>query len=125
MTLDHDGGASCTLREWSGPGFLAEEGLRPVQPQQGKVLFSMLEETAVEVGDAVTQEVLREELAACDPPGRCCPECGHAGLHKTERPRVIQTRRGPVEVREEERFCPACRRAFFPLIQSVGAGRGL
>ena len=102
--------------------FLAEEGLAPGQPQQGKTLFSVLEESAVEVGDAVTQEVLREELAVCEPPDRCCPQCGHAGLHKGERQRPIQTRRGPVEVTEEERYCPACRRAFFPSEQGAGAG---
>jgi hypothetical protein len=105
--------------------FLAEEGLSPGQPRQGKALFSMLEETAVEVGDAVTQEVLRGELAACDSPDRCCGECGHAGLHKGERQRTIQTRRGLVEVTEEERYCPACRRAFFPSVQGAGTGRGL
>lgn len=105
--------------------FLAEEGLAPGHSQQGKTLFSTLEETAVEVGDAVTREVLREELAACDPPDRCCPECGHAGLHKRERKRTIETRRGPVEVIEEERYCPACRRAFFPSEQGAGAGRRL
>lgn len=105
--------------------FLAEEGLAPGQPQQGKTLFSVLEETAVKVGDVVTQEVLRQELAASDPPDHGCPECGHAGLHKGERQRTIQTRRGPVEVTEEERYCPACRRAFFPSVQGAGAGRRL
>ncbi len=105
--------------------FLAEEGLVSGQPPQDQALISVMEEAAVEVGDAVTQEVLRQELAACDPPERCCPECGKAGLHKGERQRSIQTRRGLVEVTEEECYCPACRRAFFPSVQSVGAGCGL
>ena len=38
----------------------------------------------------------------------------------------LQSRRGlDVPLSEQECYCPGCRRAFFPSVQSSGAGRGL
>lgn len=105
--------------------FLAEEGLRPRPADQGQSLFSALEGAAVEVGDAVTREVLEQELAACEEPDTHCPSCGTAGLRKGERRRSIQTRRGRVEVAEVECYCRRCRRSFFPSVQGAGTGSGL
>jgi hypothetical protein len=105
--------------------FLAEEGLSATPGQGQESLFAALEETAVEIGDAVGREVLREQLAA-QPEAACrCPTCGDEGQRKRERQRLIETRRGRVDVTEIEGYCRRCRRSFFPSVQGVGPGTGL
>lgn len=106
--------------------FLAEEGLLGGgAPAGSQSLFAALEDAAVEVGDAVTREVLQQELAA-QPEADChCPTCGAAGLRKKERRRSIATRRGLVDVAEIECYCRRCRRSFFPSVQGAGTGPGL
>jgi penicillin-binding protein 1A len=42
------------------------------------------------------------------------------------RERTVQTRRGlDVPLSEAECYCPGCRRAFFPSVETAGSGRGL
>lgn len=102
--------------------YLAEEGLLQGPVQGEESLFARLEDAAVEVGDAVTREVLQQELAA-QPEANChCPTCGAAGLRKKERQRSIATRRGLLEVAEVECYCRRCRRSFFPSVQGVRPG---
>jgi hypothetical protein len=105
--------------------FLAEEGLLRSPAEPGECLFSALEGAAALVGDAVTREVLEQELAAGGEPDCHCPTCGTIGLRKGERRRSIQTRRGPVPVTEIECYCRPCRRSFFPSVPSAGTGAGL
>ena len=93
--------------------------------QAGVPLFTVLEDAAIAIGDAVTQELIEQELArhtehTCD-----CPECGKPGLRKGKRERDVQTRRGKVKFTEPEFYCPHCRRAFFPSLGSDGSGRRL
>ena len=92
--------------------FLVEEGLLREPGQAEQSLFATLEDAAMEVGDAVTREVLQQQLAAQPEAGCHCPTCGEAGLRKKERQRSIATRRGPVEVAEVECYCRRCRRSF-------------
>jgi hypothetical protein len=55
-----------------------------------------------------------------------CPHCGFAGQRIKQRDRTVQTRHGlEVPLSEQECYCPGCRRAFFPSVQSFGSGRGL
>ena len=103
--------------------YLAEEGL--ASPREGVAVFTVLEDAAVEVGDAVTREVLEEELSHCSESDCHCPECGTLGLRKGERRRSIETRRGPVDVTEIECYCRRCRRSFFPSVPRLGSGAGL
>jgi hypothetical protein len=105
--------------------FLAEEGLLAAPGQGAPSLFETLEDTAVEVGDAFTREVLQQQLAAQLEVDCHCPTCGGAGLRKRERQRSIQTRRGPVDVAEVECYCRRCRRSFFPSVPGAGTGAGL
>jgi len=105
--------------------FLAEEGLLRSQVGPEQCLFGALEEMAVEVGDALTREVLEQELATPVSTDCHCPQCGQEGLRKGERQRSIQTRRGPVDVTEVECYCRPCRRSFFPSVPSPGAGCGV
>jgi hypothetical protein len=105
--------------------FLAEEGLLAAAGPGTQSLFAELEDAAVEVGDALTREVLQQELAARGEVACQCPTCGAAGLRKKERQRSIQTRRGAVPVTEVECYCRRCRRSFFPSVPGVGTGAGL
>lgn len=105
--------------------FLVEEGLLREPGQAEQSLFATLEDAAMEVGDAVTREVLQQQLAAQPEAGCHCPTCGEAGLRKKERQRSIATRRGPVEVAEVECYCRRCRRSFFPSVPGAGPGPGL
>jgi hypothetical protein len=101
---------------------LAEQGL-PAK-QSGEPLFTTLEDAAMAIGDAVTQEILAAELTACGEGRHDCPRCRAPGLRKKERRRTIQSRRGDVELVEPEYYCKRCRRSFFPSLGGVGFGAG-
>ncbi len=76
-----------------------------------------IETRAVEIGDAVHAELVKQKAAACrtGEDESTCPQCGQLGRYEGERPRELIGRRGPVAIAEPEYFCPACRRAFFPV----------
>jgi hypothetical protein len=84
--------------------------------------FTVLEDAAVAVGDAITAEIMERELSLEAECRGDCPGCGQRGLKKGERQRVLQTRRGEVKFAEPEFYCPRCRRAFFPSFVSDGFG---
>lgn len=75
-----------------------------------------IERQAVEIGDAVSTELL--ERRGAQPPTSAeeatCPKCGRLGRYVDQRERELIGRRGSVTIGEPEYFCPACRRAFFP-----------
>ena len=99
---------------------VAEQSPREGQP--GIPLFTVLEDAAIAIGDAVTEELIEQELARHAEHGCDCPQCGQRGLRKGERERLVQTRRGKVKFTEPEFYCPRCRRAFFPSFGSDGPG---
>ena len=108
--------------------FLAEEELP--EPVAGEAKFTTIETLALAAGDAVSLEVFEQqfeqqrEQSDGEPPR--CPHCQAAGQRVGERDRTLTTRRGlDVPLAEQECYCPGCRRAFFPSVQGVGAGRGL
>lgn len=75
-----------------------------------------IETRAVEIGDAVSVELLRQRSA--DRPTTqeesTCPRCGKLGRYRGQRERELASRRGPVTIGEPEYYCPCCRKAFFP-----------
>jgi len=74
-----------------------------------------IETRAVEIGDAVTAELLKQKSA--DEPTEdesTCPKCGRLGQYRGRRSRELIGRRGPLVIAEPEYFCPCCRKAFFP-----------
>jgi len=93
---------------------------------EGEAGFTTIETLALAAGDAVSLEVFEQQLAegGMGPPH--CPRCGFEGKHIRQRDRTLQTRRGlDVPLSEPECYCPGCRRAFFPSVESSGSGRGL
>ena len=101
------------------------EGDLPVTPE-GEARFTTIEALALTAGDAVSLEVFEQQLAESGMGPPHCPHCGFEGKRVKQRQRTVQTRRGlQVPLREQECYCPGCRRAFFPSLPSPGAGCGL
>jgi hypothetical protein len=94
--------------------------------REGEAHFTTIEALALAAGDAVSLEVFEQQLAESGLGPPHCPHCGFEGQRIKQRDRMVQTRRGlDVPLREQEFYCPGCRRAFFPAVSSVGPGRGL
>ena len=103
---------------------LAEGNLPEAEAREAK--FTTIETLALAAGDAVSLEVFEQQLAESGMGPPHCPRCGFEGKRIKQRDRTLQTRRGlNVPLNERECFCPGCRRAFFPSVQSFGPGRGL
>jgi hypothetical protein len=101
------------------------EGALP-EAQEGEARFTTIEALALAAGDAVSLEVFEQQLAESGMGPPHCPRCGFEGKRVRQRDRTVQTRRGlDVPLREQECYCPGCRRAFFPSLPDSGAGRGL
>ena len=75
-----------------------------------------IETRAVEIGDLVTAELVKQNSAdrPVDEHESTCPKCGQLGQYKGRRSRELIGRRGPATIAEPEYFCPCCRKAFFP-----------
>ena len=96
------------------------------EAKEGEARFTTIETLALAAGDAVSLEVFEQQLAESGMGPPHCPHCGFEGQRIKQRERTVQTRRGlDVPLSEQECYCPGCRRAFFPSVQSSGAGRGL
>lgn len=94
---------------------LAEE-LGEVDDREALSWLDAIESQAVEIGDAVSTELLERrtaELPTSDEESTC-PQCGKLGRYQGRCPRELIGRRGPMTLSEPKYFCPACRRAFFP-----------
>jgi hypothetical protein len=96
------------------------------EAQPGETRFTTIETLALAAGDAVSLEVFEQQLAECGMGPPHCPHCGCEGQRAKPRQRDLQTRRGlEVPLQEPTCYCPGCRRAFFPSVQTPGSGRGL
>jgi hypothetical protein len=96
----------------------------PQGPEWG-TQFSDLEELAVQIGQAVSRQLLDQALqqqAAAPVPAQdqVCPSCGQPVEAGTPEPRVIRTRAGESHWPEPHSYCRRCRRSFFPSIQATG-----
>ncbi len=81
-----------------------------------------IESQAVEIGDAISTELLERRAAALSTSDKesTCPQCSQPGRYHGQRQRELIGRRGPATIGEPEYYCPACRRAFFPAPRAIG-----
>jgi hypothetical protein len=101
------------------------EGELP-EATEGDARFTTIETLALAAGDAISLEVFEQQLAESGMGPPHCPHCGFEGQRVKQRQRTVQTRRGlEVPLNEQACYCPGCRRAFFPSVQSSRPGRGL
>jgi hypothetical protein len=86
--------------------------------------FADLEELAVQLGQTLSTELLRQGLArqAQMPPPTAdvCPSCGGPLTTAEPEPRTVTTRAGAVDWQEPHRHCGRCRKAFFPSVAPPG-----
>ena len=77
------------------------------------------------LADAVASEFVAQRLARRSQASTSrpqCPDCGQASRHVGERTREILTTRGLAPLVEPKCYCPACRRHFFPSVDSIRSG---
>jgi hypothetical protein len=95
--------------------------LGEVDETRGVCWLDALENQAVEIGDAVQAELLKQRsINRPTADESICPACGKLGQYKAMRERPALGRRGAVAISEPEYYCPACRRAFFPADSIAG-----
>ena len=91
-------------------------------PESDEPLMTRIEDWAAGIGDAVMARAVERKLGSRSSTNgqECCPTCGRPGRQKGSRRRLLQTRRGKVHLEEVEWYCSACRKSFFPAVQTVG-----
>jgi hypothetical protein len=87
--------------------------------------FTSLEELAVQIGQAVSQQMLNKGLQqqASQPvpaENHLCPSCSKPVEPAPPEPRIVATRAGEAHWLEPHSYCPSCRRAFFPSVAAAG-----
>ncbi len=84
--------------------------------------YSVIEARAHELGQQLSREIQARqmgELVAGRTATAPCPKC-RARCDLNLKKRTVTSIDGPVEVRELEGYCLACRRAFFPRQRDAG-----
>jgi len=89
--------------------------LGEVDASMGDCWLDAVENQAVELGDAISTELVRQIALRREVEAEAaCPQCDQPGRYEGVRKRELIGRRGPVEITEPEYYCPCCRKAFFP-----------
>jgi hypothetical protein len=96
-----------------------------IDEETGLGWLDAIESRAVEIGDAVTAELVKQRAAeqrdqAVEQDEAICPGCSKPGRYRGRRKRKLISRRGPVVIAEPEYYCPCCRKSFFPEDQDAG-----
>ena len=103
---------------------LAGKVFGPDGPPWGTT-FEDLEELVVQLGQAVSRELLHQALQKqaarpVPPDQQRCPGCQQPPPPADPEPRIVTTRVGDAEWNEPSSYCPRCRRAFFPSVPEPG-----
>jgi hypothetical protein len=110
---------------------LADRLYGPQGPPWG-TSFDDLERTALSLAGALRKHFLHLALSrqaasflSTTSPALCpCPSCGRDTIEAEVEPRILHTRAGDAEWLEPQRYCPKCRKAFFPQSKSLGIDLG-
>jgi hypothetical protein len=103
---------------------IADKVYGPQGPAWG-TRFGDLEELAVQVGQAVSAELLgqalrRQAAEAVPKEDDACPTCRGPLDRGDPQPRAVATRVGAAQWDEPTRTCRRCRRDFFPSVEAAG-----
>jgi hypothetical protein len=85
--------------------------------QTGAALdFAAIEQRAHEAGCKVARLLCEQAASQCAESAQqpaSCPDCGQS-CAGTIQERLLETRDGPISLKEARHCCPRCRRVFFP-----------
>lgn len=89
--------------------------------------FASLEELTAAISEQLGAHLLHQALQrqAEQPlpqPLQVCPACSGPLDEQPPEPRSVHTTVGTADWQEPARYCPRCRRAFFPSEQELGPG---
>lgn len=93
------------------------------QKFQGLTHFRDIEDYAIAAGNILAREIYSQsakQLTSQAESLHPCPDCGRQCSGSFES-RDLQTRCGPVSIKEAKYHCPRCRRDFFPLPTKSGS----
>jgi len=87
--------------------------------------FASLEELTAQITEQLGAELLHQALQrqadqALPQPLQACPACAGPLIERSPEPRSVHTTVGTADWQEPARYCPRCRRAFFPSVQEPG-----
>ena len=87
--------------------------------------FADLEELVVQLGDALSSELLHQALQRqaeqpVPPPWQHCPTCGRPTEGRDPDPRCVHARLGTADWKAPSSHCDHCRKAFFPSVGESG-----
>lgn len=87
--------------------------------------FASLEELTAQITELLGEQLLQQALQrqADQPvpqPLQVCPACSGPLDERPKEPRSVHTTLGTADWQEPARYCPRCRRAFFPSEQEPG-----
>lgn len=73
-------------------------------------------------GQALMGIVVSDQAAVQPPTGAPCPHCGTEARYKGQKPKMVESRAGGLEVVRGYYYCPRCKSGFFPPRPATGAG---
>jgi hypothetical protein len=86
--------------------------------------FAAIEQRAHEAGRKLARLLCEEAASRCAESAErpaTCPDCGQSCVG-TMQERPLETRDGPIQLKEARHYCPQCRRVFFPQQTAPGPG---
>ena len=95
---------------------MVEDEFFAVDQTAAGVNFAAIEQRAHEAGRKVARLLCEQTASQCAESAeqeQPCPGCGQA-CAGTIQERPLETRDGPISLKEARHFCPRCRRVFFP-----------
>jgi hypothetical protein len=106
--------------------YLVERVYGPAGPPLDTTL-TQIEHTIASLRSNLTEQVLahaltRQAQATADAAGElACPSCKGDTLPREPEPRIVNTTVGSAQWSEPQRYCPRCRKCFFPAVTPSGA----
>ena len=95
---------------------MAKEEFFAVDQTAAAVNFATIEDRAHEAGRKVARLLCEQAASQCAESAerpQACPDCGQL-CSGTIEVRPLETRDGPVSLKEARHYCSQCRRVFFP-----------
>ena len=103
---------------------MVEDEFFAVDQTAAALNFAAIEQRAHEAGRKVARLLCERAASQCAESAQqehACPDCGQPCAGTIDA-RPLETRDGPIPLKEARHYCPQCRRVFFPQQTAPGLG---